>query len=138
MNDTLETPRLSDAVPPNMVSISDEGQFRHEVRNVEKLSSARSLNNRFILEAYTGDRSLKAKETSGFAMLSQKVNLVGLKVLVDTKLADGTFIRAGAKAYLKEELVFTQPWGKNNMECPDIQGKFIIVDATFVEFVVPA
>ena len=97
-----------------------------------------SMNNRFILEAYTGDRSLKAKETSGFAMLSQKVNLIPLKLVVAARLNDGTLIPAGSIALLKEEMVFTQQWGKNSMEAPGIQGKFIIVPQDFIELVVPA
>ena len=109
-----------------------------EIKFVEDRIPAFSLNNRFILESYKGDRSLKAKETSGFAMLSQKVNLVPLKVLINAKLTDGTIIPAGSIAFLKEEMVFTQPWGKNNMEAPGIEGKFIIVDVNFIEFVVPA
>ena len=97
-----------------------------------------SLNNRLILRAYTGSRDLKSQENSRFAVLAQKVSLIGLEVLADTRLMDGTVIHKGDTAYVKEEMILTQPWGKTALESPAIEGKFMIVDVNFIEIVVPA
>lgn len=97
-----------------------------------------SLNNRFILEPYKGDRALKSKNETGFAIVQQKVSVVGLRLLTDVNIfTQGgavTFL-AGSIAYVKEELLFTQPWAQKVYESDAIEGKFIIVDSTYVEFV---
>jgi len=95
-----------------------------------------SLNSRFILEPYASERVLKAKESNGFAMLAQKTSVVGLKLLVDVKLPSGELISAGNKAYIKEEYLYTQPWAKTVYESAGVEGKFIIVDLNYIEFVV--
>jgi hypothetical protein len=122
---------------PSHRSMADSSVQSHCITEISFVNNTRALNNRFILEAYTGDRSLKAKESSGFAMLSQKVTLIGLKLLADTKLSDGTWIPKGFTAYVKEEFLFSHPAGKSNFEASSINGKFIIVDSSNVEFVVP-
>ena len=98
-----------------------------------------SLNNRFILEPYKGDRALKSNASTGFAIVQQKVSLVGLKVLVDAMIFCGAQqgIRwpVGSLAYIKEELLFTQPWAQKIYESDAIESKFIIVDASQIEFV---
>jgi hypothetical protein len=106
-----------------------------------------SLNNRFIVEAYFTDRSLKAKETNGFAMIQQKVSLKGLRLLVPARLdkplsstANGgplseTIIPAGSIVYIREELLHTQPWAQKIFESEAVEGKFMIVDMTNIEFV---
>jgi hypothetical protein len=97
-----------------------------------------SLNNRFILEPYKGDRALKSKNETGFAIVQQKVSIVGLRLLADvnvfTQGGAMTFL-AGSLAYVKEELLFTQPWAQKVYESDAIEGKFIIVDSAHVEFV---
>lgn len=112
--------------------------------------SAFSLNNRFVVEPYTTDRGLKATERNGFAMITQKISLKGLKLLVDAKLTgygneslsidgssmSGPFtVKAGSFIYIREELLHTQVWAQKPLECDGIEGKFIIVDASYVEFV---
>ena len=97
-----------------------------------------SLNNRFIVEPYLTDRALKAKETNGFAMIQQKVSLKGLKTLVDAWIVNGSdkmIIPKGSIAYVREELLHTQPWAQKILESDAIEGKFIIVDMVNVEFV---
>ena len=109
-----------------------------------------SFNNRFIVEPYFSDRTLKATQGAGFALVAQKVNLKGLTLLVDVHLFDNQFIEAGldglktthpflipkgSKIYVREEFLYTQPWAKNLMECDSIEGKFIIVDKQFVEMI---
>ncbi len=116
----------------------DSSKQAFTISEMNFVNNPRSLNNRFILEAFIGSRDLKSKESNGFAMLSQKVSLVGLKLLADARLADGTFIPKGSIAYIKESMILTQEWGKTALECPGIDGKFIIVDVNFIELVVPA
>lgn len=94
-----------------------------------------SLNDRLILEAYTDDRSLKSDVKSGFAMISQKVTLKGLKVLMNAKLNDGTIIEKNSTAFVQEELLVTQGWAKKTFKCDGLEEQFIIVDMRFVEFV---
>lgn len=97
-----------------------------------------SFNNRFILEPYHSDRSLKATAGSGFALVAQKVNLKGLKLLVDvawTRDGDTDIIPAGSKVFIREELLYTQPWAKQLLEAEGIEGKFIIVESQFVDMI---
>jgi hypothetical protein len=109
-----------------------------------------SLNGRYILEPYMSDHQIKATQGAGFSMIQQKISLVGLKVLVDVlgKSMDVYFngpqiqpglnpivVKKGATAWIKEEVLYTQPWAKNLYTCSAIEGKFIIVDPSFVEFV---
>jgi hypothetical protein len=104
----------------------------------KKMGGITSLNNRFIVEPYKGDRTLKSNATSGFAIVQQKVSLVGLTLLADVDiLGNGTALHfyKGSKVYIKEELLFTQPWAKNVFESDAIEGKFIIVDSGYVEFI---
>lgn len=100
-----------------------------------------SLNNRFMVEPYKGDRALKANTTGGFAIVQQKVSIVGLMLLADALVQlDGKTVETlekGSKIYVKEELLFTMPWAQKVYESDAIEGKFIIVDSTYVEFLVP-
>lgn len=93
-----------------------------------------TINNRLIVETYKNE-GLKTETKNGFAMISQKITLKGLKVLIDAKLADGTYVRAGSKAYIKEEILHTQPWAKKVLECDTLSTPFIIVDMQYVEFI---
>ena len=108
-----------------------------QYRKIEFVNSPRSFNNRLILEAYKTDRALKSTVTSGFAMVSQKILVKGLKVLIDTKLNDGTFIHKGCVAYVREEYLHTQPWAQKTLQSDAVEGDFIIVELAHVEFVVP-
>jgi hypothetical protein len=98
-----------------------------------------SMNNRFICEPYKGDRALKAVSSNGFAIVQQKVNIVGLKVLVDAVIfcgaMQGISWPKGSVVHIKEELLFTQQWAQKVYESSAVEGKFIIVDASQVEFV---
>lgn len=97
-----------------------------------------TVNNRLIVESYKKE-GLKAETKNGFAMISQKITLKGLTVLMDAKLADGTYVRAGSRAYIREELLHTQPWANKVLECDTLPGKsFIVVDMQHVEFVAHA
>jgi hypothetical protein len=98
-----------------------------------------TINNKFFLEPYKSDGVIRATNSSGFALISQKVSLKGLKVLVDVVLAEtngsAAIIPAGSIAYVREELLHTQPWAKQIMESEDVDGRFIIVDKQHVEMI---
>lgn len=100
------------------------------------LDSARSFNNRLVVETYQ-KQGLQSKVSNGFAFVEQKVTVKGLTVLVDAKLADGTYVPRGSIAYIKEESLHTQPWAQKIYECDFIKGQFIVVDMTFVDFIAP-
>lgn len=102
----------------------------------ERLLTPRSLNNRLIVEAYKKE-ALRSKISSGFALIDQKLTLKGLKVLVEAKLSNGLLIPKGSVAYVKEELLHSQPWAQKVLEAEGIEGKFLILDMTYVEFVAP-
>lgn len=110
-----------------------------------------SINGRFIVEPYLSDRQIKVADTGGFAMIQQKVSVKGLRLLVAAHLGDNmtTHMRfdgisqsgpitlgAGSIIYIREELLFSQPWAKQILESEAV-GKFIIVDKQFVEFIQP-
>ena len=120
-------------------NVKNGGTVDLEKYKKENETVTTSLNNRFILEPYKGDRALKANASSGFAIVQQKVSLVGLTLLADVDLARDVFVQTfskGSKAYIKEEELFTQQWALKVFESDAIQGKFIIVDAAHVQFVV--
>jgi hypothetical protein len=96
-----------------------------------------SINNRLLVEPYSGDRALKAKNAGGFAIVQQKVSIVGLKLVANASILVGNNIeeiKKGTVVYIKEELLFTQPWAQKIYESDGVEGKFIIVDLTHIEF----
>lgn len=107
-----------------------------QISEVTFLNSTRSFNNRLIVEVYKKE-ALRTTEKNGFAFVAQKLSLKGLKVLVDVKLSDNTFIPKGSVAYIKEEALHTQSWAQKAMECDGIEGQFLIVDLNNVEFIKP-
>lgn len=97
----------------------------------------RSPNGRYILESYKEDRALKATVSNGFAMVSQKVSLKGLKLLADVlSPVTGQYIAyKGDIAYIREASLQSQPWAKATFTAEAVEGEFIIVDQSHVEFV---
>lgn len=94
-----------------------------------------SINNRFIVEPYGDTRTMTATTGTGFAMIKQKVTLKALKLLVNAYIVDqaGQFtVPAGNKIYVREELLYTQPWAKQILEMDDV-GKCIVIDRQYVE-----
>jgi hypothetical protein len=67
--------------------------------------------------------------------VDQKVTLKGLRILMDALLSDGTLIKQGAVAYIKEEYLHTHPAAQKAYECDAANGPFLIVDMANVEFV---
>ena len=100
------------------------------------LDKPTSFNNKLILEAYTHS-GIKAEVKSGWASVSQKAHLKGLKVLFEAHLSDGTVIPRGSMAFIKEELLSTQPWAKNKLKSDTIPEEFILVTMNEIEYISP-
>lgn len=107
-----------------------------QYREVEFLTSSRSMNNRLVVEAYKKE-GLRANVSNGFARLDQKVSVKGLEVLMDAKLADGTFVKKGSVAYIREETLHTAPWAQKILELDTIGRAFLVIDLVHVEFIIP-
>lgn len=96
-----------------------------------------SYNNKLIVEAYAGDRTLKSEVKNGMAFVKQKVALAPLKLLANAHLNGGDVIYAGATIYIKEEHLHSAPWAKARFETEVFPGKQImIVDLNHIEMVV--
>ena len=70
-----------------------------------------SVNNKMLVEAYTGKREIKSEIKGGFASIVQRSKLVGLKLIADAKVFyDGNEIelKKGQVAYFEEEMLVTQ------------------------------
>jgi hypothetical protein len=100
------------------------------------LNSARSMNNRLVLETYQKG-GLNASISNGFAFVEQKVTIKGLKVLMDVRLSDGTFVRQGSTAYIREEVLHTHAWAQKVFQCDTLPCSFIVADLSNVDFIVP-
>jgi hypothetical protein len=100
---------------------------------VSSTSRKASVNNRFIVEPYRAE-ALKQTVTSGFATISQKAAVKGLKLLMEAHLSDSRVVLAGSTIFVKEALLHTQPWAKEILEAEGV-GKFIIVSIENVEFI---
>lgn len=111
--------------------------MNYQVSHAGLFDPLRALSiNKFVVEMYKKE-ALRTTEKNGFAFVSQKLTLKGLKTLVDTKLNDETFIRKGSLIYVKEESLHTQAWAQKGYECAAIEGQFLIIDPTHVEFIEP-
>lgn len=97
-------------------------------------TSSKSFNGKLILEVYK-QAELKAEIKSGWATLSQKACLKGLKTLVEAKLADGSIIPAGSVVYIKEETLHTAPWAKIRLKNETLPSEFILANINEVEYV---
>ena len=98
-----------------------------------------SYNNRLIVEKYVKGE-LRHKERNGLAFIDQKLNLKGLKVLMDANISLGGYlitIPKGSIAYIKEEDLHTKPWAKQPLESEVVEGSFLIIDLANIEFIVP-
>lgn len=100
------------------------------------LNKSSSFNGKIILEAYT-HTEVKADIRSGWATINQKTSLKGLTVLIQAILSDGTIIPSGSTAYIKEELLHTQPWAKNKLKSDTLSKEFIIVGMNEIEYIDP-
>lgn len=106
----------------------DDGMFH--------LTSSRSLNDRLVVEVYKKE-GLRVNIQNGFARPDQKSAVKGLKILLDVLLADGTYVKRGSTAYIREEVLHNQAWAQKHLESDTIKGPFMIVERSFVEFIAP-
>jgi len=92
-----------------------------------------SVNNRLIVEPYIKG-GLESKVQNGIATPGQKDGVKGLKLLVDFHWPNGHVQKAGSIVYIREEVLY-QPWASKLLTSPAIEGKFMIVELTYVEFI---
>jgi hypothetical protein len=93
---------------------------------------------KLIVETYKGDRTLRTEVKNGFATISQKIKVVGLKTLANANYAVGNCyvtVNKGATVYVREELLHTQAWAKQQLESDAIEGQFMVIDPMYVEFI---
>jgi len=95
-----------------------------------------ALNNLFILEPYEQGQGIRPEIRSGLALPGQKLNLVPLKLLVDSKV-DGQVFLAGSTAYIPEDILMTAQWAKTARKAEGIEGQFIVVESRYVSIVKP-
>lgn len=97
-----------------------------------------SVNNKLVLESYKGDKKIKAEVSSGFAKISQKSSLIGLKLLAPAVIFMGgekMEFKKGQIAYFEEETLFAGNWSKKLLDCDAFEEKFILADFANVRFV---
>lgn len=88
-----------------------------------------SVNNKLILEPYTGSREIKQQVVSGFSHTKQKTSIVGLKLLEDAKVVIGKEtleLSKGSVVYFQEELLSTNPSYSAVREMDNVKEKFVI------------
>ena len=94
-----------------------------------------ALNNKLILKPYKTDGKVRANAQSGFAMVAQKTNLVGLEALADGLIIHGSHtekVSKGSLVYFKEEVLHASQWSKQTFKCDNIKEPFVIGEATHV------
>lgn len=97
-----------------------------------------STNNKLILQPYEQGQGLKSEIRNGIAFVSQKTTLVGLKLLVEARLADGSYLPAGSVVYLDESLLCSpsSKWAKDVKTCSALRDKnFIVADLSCVTLI---
>lgn len=95
-----------------------------------------SLNDFLLVSAYQPGQGLKQEIKNGFAYTKQRIDIVGLALIIDAKLKDGTFIPAGSTIYVDEELLTTSPWAKKIKRCEALGNQeFIVLEARNAIFI---
>lgn len=79
-----------------------------------------SLNDLVICRPKLDAGGIKQEVTNGFAKVVQKIEIIGLEVVIDAK--DG--ISKGDTVFVKEERLVTQPWAKNVLK---LNGESVIL-----------
>lgn len=93
-----------------------------------------SINNLFILEPYDSGQGIRPEVRGGLSLPGQKLNLKPLKIVVDS-VVDGKTYKAGATAYIAENLLMTHQWAKDVRTAPGVEGSFIVVESKYVSIV---
>lgn len=88
-----------------------------------------SVNNKLMLEPYTGKNKIEGHVVTGFATIKQKTTLVGLKLIADGKVSVGKDmidVKKGQMVYFTEEILHASEWSKKVYSFEDIEIKFIL------------
>lgn len=95
-----------------------------------------SLNDQLIVEKYKLGQGIKSTgEDKGFAFIKQKIDMVGLKLLVEARI-DGTYLPTGTMVYLEEDKLNTQPWAKAIRKSAALgDQEFIVVPLREIAFI---
>ena len=99
-----------------------------------------ATNCKLLLEPYKSDGAIKQTVKSGFATTKQKSSLVGLKLMANGSLyhRNGDVqanMEKGDVVYFKEEDLHTQAWAKTIFNSEEIEGPFIIAEASLAVMV---
>ena len=89
-----------------------------------------TVNNKLLVRPYKDGIGLKTEVKKGVAFVRQKINLIGVELVVDAKINDKMY-PAGSKVYLLEEH-FAQGQYTIERQSPDIEGPFVIIDSMHV------
>lgn len=92
-----------------------------------------SLNNRLILEPYSKE-GLRPETKNGLITPGQRDGIKGLRVLMGTKLSDGTEVPPGSTVYFREEVLHNAAWAYKKYKS-DFIGEHIIAPSDMVEYV---
>lgn len=94
-----------------------------------------SINNQLIVTPYV-KKALEKEVKGGLARVAQASAHVGFKLIIDAKLLDGTFLKAGTIAYVKEHRVHTnqvlKAWEPQHSAA--IPEPFVVIPYAEVEF----
>lgn len=96
-----------------------------------------ALNNTFIVKPYQQGQGIRTEMRGGLALPGQKLNLVALEMLADTKV-DGQVFPKGSLAYVAEDTLMTHDFAKKVRKAEGIEGEFILIDSRFVTAVAPS
>ena len=95
--------------------------------------------NKVVVEPYKNKGKIESEISGGFATIKQKRNLVGLKVLMDSKvlLGESTImkIEKGSVVYFNEEVLHSYEWAKRTYECPEIKEVFMLAEPGYIVMV---
>lgn len=95
-----------------------------------------SVNNKLMLEPYSGSKKIEASTKTGFATIKQKTTLVGLKLIADGKIPLGreAFIevKKGQTVYYSEEVLHASDWSTKLYNLEGQESKFILGEALHV------
>lgn len=96
----------------------------------------KSFNNQIACEPYQGSRGLKSKISAGVAVVQQKTEVIGLKVLADAQINDSISIKKGDKIYIKEETLYNhKEMYSRPLKLESIKEPFVLANFSHVVFV---
>ena len=94
--------------------------------------------NKFIVEAYTGERALRANTSSGFAMIENRTTLKALKTVTDTFLSVNGYVEhvpKGSTVHIQESKFYEPGWAQKVFTADGVEGNFMIIELPHIEFI---